>query len=80
MKSLKIKIEKITDVFRFTKICSEQKFDIDLKTKRHIVDAKSQLGIFSLDITQPTELVVSGYSDEDAVDNFLDSISQWVVG
>lgn len=79
IKSVKIQIDKISDIFDFTKICSQQPFDLDLKTERHIVDAKSQLGIFSLDVTSPTLLVASNYKDEDAVENFFDSISKWVV-
>ena len=33
--------------------------DIDIKSDRHIVDAKSIMGIFSLDLTKPLTLVVA---------------------
>ena len=37
-------------------------YDMDLRAGRHVVDAKSILGIFSLDLSKPITLEV--YSDD----------------
>lgn len=81
-KSAKIVIEKIADANEFVRICSQQSFDIDLKSGRHIVDAKSYLGIFTIDLSQPSTVMVSAAQDgsEDAaVEKFFETISKWTV-
>ena len=52
-----IKLQKIDDVQKFNRIVEGYPFSIDLVSGRYIVDAKSLMGIFSLDLTQPIKLV-----------------------
>lgn len=49
---------------------------ITAKSGRYVVDAKSILGILSLDITKPIEIECEG--DEDAIDLFTDDIGEFV--
>ena len=46
----------------FVNIVAGYPFDIDLKAGRHVVDAKSILGIFSLDLSKPITMEI--YSDD----------------
>ena len=62
MKSVDIKLSSIADVRNFVDIVSKYDIDIDLSSGRYIVDAKSIMGIFSLDLSQP--LTVEIYSDD----------------
>ena len=61
MKSIKISLEMAQRVKEFVNITQDYPFEILLKSGRFIVDAKSILGIFSLDLSQP--IVVEAYSE-----------------
>ncbi len=61
MKSIPIKLSFAEEVKAFVNIVSRYPFDMDLRAGRHVVDAKSILGIFSLDLSKPISLEV--YSD-----------------
>jgi len=58
MKSFNIIINSIDDVKNFVNIVSKYDFDIDLISDRYVVDAKSIMGIFSLDLTKPIRVDV----------------------
>lgn len=58
MKTFKVKISSIVDVKNFVNIVGKYDFDIDLVSERYVVDAKSIMGIFSLDLTKPIEVSV----------------------
>lgn len=56
MKSMNIRLSTIQDVQNFVNIVNRYDLDIDLSSGRYIVDAKSIMGIFSLDLLQPIQL------------------------
>ena len=62
MKKISIMLYTINDVKEFVGIVSQYDYDIDLISGRYAVDAKSIIGIFSLDLSKP--LKVNIYSDE----------------
>ncbi len=53
MKTLNVSLASINDVKNFVNIVGKYDFDIDLVSERYVVDAKSIMGIFSLDLTKP---------------------------
>ena len=61
MKSVVISLEVAQRVKEFVAITQACEFEILLKSGKYVVDAKSILGIFSLDLSQP--LTVEIYSD-----------------
>ena len=61
MKSIKISLQMAQNVKEFIKIVQDYPYEIDLKSDKYVVDAKSILGIFSLDLSKP--LVVEIHSD-----------------
>jgi len=61
MKSIPIKLSFAEEVKSFVNIVNRYDYDMDLKSGRHVVDAKSILGIFSLDLSRPIWLEV--YAD-----------------
>lgn len=75
MKKVTIKLETIQDVREFVNIMSTQTVDIDLCSGRYVVDAKSIMGIFSLDLLKPIEMTI--YSDD--CDELLASIKKFIV-
>ena len=62
MKSATIRLSLVENVNKFVNIVSRYPFDMDLRAGRHVVDAKSILGIFSLDLSRPITLEI--YSDD----------------
>jgi len=62
MKSVMIRLSLVENVNKFVNIVSRYPFDMDLRAGRHVVDAKSILGIFSLDLSRPITLEI--YHDD----------------
>lgn len=62
MKSLTISLEMAQRVKDFVAITQNCECEILLKSGKYVVDAKSILGIFSLDLSKP--LTVEIYSDD----------------
>lgn len=62
MKSLLIILDNHEKVRNFVEIVSKYDFDVDIRSKRYLVNAKSILGIFSLDLKNP--LILEIYADD----------------
>jgi len=62
VKSVLIRLSLVENVNNFVNIVTRYPFEMDLRAGRHVVDAKSILGIFSLDLSKPITLEI--YSDE----------------
>ena len=65
-------MDKVRD---FNNIASKYDYDIDMINGRYIVDAKSIMGLFSIDLTKPIEMNV--YSDKP--DAFLKEIHLYLI-
>ncbi|MDD2268267.1 MAG: HPr family phosphocarrier protein [Eubacteriales bacterium] len=57
MEKFSIRLKQIADVQEFAKIATAMPYSIDLHSGRYIVDGKSIMGIFSLDLAQKIEIV-----------------------
>lgn len=62
MTKAKVQLQSISDVKEFVNAVSTCDFDVDLISGRYAVDAKSIMGIFSLDLSNAIELVA--YTDD----------------
>ena len=62
-----VKINTMQEADRFNKICSRFDCDMDLSSGKYYVNAKSIMGIFSLDLNLPLELMADT-EDEAAVE------------
>ena len=70
-----IKLSTVEQIRSFINKVERYNFPVDLKEGRYIVDAKSIMGIFSLDLSK--ELTLNIHSDNCA--DFLDQISKYIV-
>ena len=75
MKTVNMKLETINDVKEFVNTVSRYDFDVDLISGRYAVDAKSIMGIFSLDLSKPIKVEI--HSDD--CNKFMDEIKKFVV-
>lgn len=75
MKTCNIMLNTINDVKKFVNIVSKYDFDVDLISGRYAIDAKSIMGIFSLDLSKPIKLNVHS----DSCDAFIEEIKSFIV-
>jgi len=75
MENIQILLNSINDVKAFVNIVSKYDFEVDLISERYIVDAKSIMGIFSLDLSKP--ITVQVHSKDSA--EFFEKIKQFEV-
>ena len=52
-----IMLSSIEDVRSFVAMAAEKDYDIDLISGKYIVNGKSIMGVFSLDLTKPIKMV-----------------------
>lgn len=74
MKSVQIRLSTIADVRDFVDLVAKTDADIDLQSGRYVVDGKSIMGIFSLDLLSPITLTVHSDDAEEILahlDRFL---------
>ena len=67
MNSVKIQLNLMTDGAKFVQIVGAYPYDMDLRSGRHVVDAKSIMGIFSLDLSKPIDLNIHAEENIDEV-------------
>lgn len=74
MKEATILLQSIEDVKEFNRIVALYDGDVDLVSGRYVIDAKSIMGIFSLDLSKPINIQVHG----DNPDTLIDSLKAFV--
>ena len=67
MKMVKVNINTIDKVKKFVNVLTKFDGDFDLVSGHYVIDAKSIMGIFSLDLSQDIELVIQDEGDQDKV-------------
>lgn len=75
MKREKIMLKTINDVKSFVNTVAKYDFDVDLLSGRYAVDAKSIMGIFSLDLSKEIEMEI--HSDD--CTDFLNEIKPFII-
>ena len=76
MKSVHISLNSIDKVKAFVNEITKFENDFDLVSGRYVIDAKSIMGIFSLDLSKPIELNIHS---ETNVDKILEVLSPYIV-
>ena len=67
MKTVQISLNSIDKVKSFVNSITQFDFDFDLISGRYVIDAKSIMGIFSLDISKPIDLIVHTDADDEDI-------------
>lgn len=76
MKTVSISLNSIDKVKAFVNDISKYDFDFDLVSGRYVIDAKSIMGIFSLDLSKSIELNIHA---TDKLDEILEALKPYVV-
>ena len=77
MKTLKISLNSIDKVKAFVNETSKFDCDFDLVSGRYVIDAKSIMGIFSLDLSKPINLNI--HAEGAALDAILAVVQAYVI-
>ena len=76
MKTVNIRLTMMTDHEKnFVSVVNRYPYDIDLRSGRFVVDAKSILGIFSIDLSRPIRMDI--YSDD--CGDLLEALKDYIV-
>ncbi len=76
MTTVKICLNSIDKVKNFVNTVSSFDTDFDLVSGRYVIDAKSIMGIFSLDLSKPIDLTIHSSDD---IHEILRSLSPYIV-
>ena len=76
MQKVVISLNSIDKVKSFVNTISQYDFDFDLISGRYVIDAKSIMGIFSLDLSKPIDLNIHTEND---VDSILSTLSPYII-
>ena len=76
MKTVKISLNSIDKVKSFVNDLTKFDSDFDLVSGRYVIDAKSIMGIFSLDLSKPIDLNIHA---EDKIDEVLEVLKPYMV-
>lgn len=76
MTTLKISLDSIDKIKSFVNIVSGYPYDFDLSSGRYIVDAKSIMGILSLDLSEPIVLTIHA---SDNIDELTEKLTPFLV-
>ena len=76
MKTVKISLNSIDKVKAFVNDITKFDSDFELVSGRYVIDAKSIMGIFSLDLSKPIDLNVHA---QDSLDAILAVLAPYIV-
>lgn len=71
MQNFKVHLKSINDVKEFVRVVNDFPYDVDLASGRYIVDAKSIMGIFSLDLTRPIDVEIHCENCADLIERLM---------
>ena len=77
MKTVDISLNSIDKVKNFVNLINRFDYDFDLVSGRYVIDAKSIMGIFSLDLSKPIALNI--YADDKDIDEILTALEPYLV-
>lgn len=76
MNTVTINLNGIEAVKKFNTVVSTFYSEIDIVKGRYVIDAKSIMGIFSLDLSKPIDVVIHSH-DEDEIVHFYDVMKEF---
>ena len=77
MKTVMISLNSIDKVKSFVNDISKFNFDFDLVSGRYVIDAKSIMGIFSLDLSKPIELNI--HAEGENQDAVMEKLTPYII-
>ena len=77
MKTVKVALNSIDKVKTFVNDINRFDFDFDLVSGRYVIDAKSIMGILSLDLSKPIDLNI--HAENEKLEEVLSTLAPYIV-
>ena len=77
MKTIKVSIDSYSKIKKFTKVVNEYSNDFDLVQGRYVINAKSTMGILSLDISKPIDLNIRDAGSQ--ISDILEALNPFTI-
>ena len=77
MKTVNVSLNSIDKVKDFVNEVAKYNSEFDLVSGRYVIDAKSIMGIFSLDLSKPIELNI--HSEDGNLDEIVEKLKPFIV-
>ena len=77
MKTVQISLNSIDKVKSFVNDITKFDYDFDLVSGRYVIDAKSIMGIFSLDLSKPINLNI--HAEGSTLDSIMAIVQPYVI-
>ncbi len=77
MKTIQICLDSIDKVKSFVNAIAKYDTDFDLVSGRYVIDAKSIMGIFSLDLSKPIDLCI--HAGDADLESIMESIKPFQI-
>lgn len=71
-----IKFSSVNEIKDFVNLTMVQPFDIDLMAGRYVVDAKSILAVFGLDLDSEVTIVI--HAEDKEAENFIAKVNKYL--
>ena len=76
MKTVQFSLNSIEKVKSFVNAITQYEYDFDLISGRYVIDAKSIMGIFSLDLSKPIDLAIHAEAN---VDEIMETLKPYLI-
>ncbi len=76
MREIELSLTSIDKVKNFVSITAKFDAEIDLVSGRYIIDAKSIMGIFSIDLSKPVRIRI--YEGKEDTDDIINALNEYV--
>ena len=76
-KELRISLNEFSKIQKFNNIIINFESDIDLVRGRYVIDAKSLIGIYTLDLSKPINVIIHS-DDEEEIIRFNEAMKEFV--
>ena len=77
MKTVEISLNSIEKVKTFVNLINRFDYDFDLVSGRYVIDAKSIMGLFSLDLSKPITLYI--HAEGEDADSIVNELNPYLV-
>jgi phosphotransferase system HPr-like phosphotransfer protein len=78
MKEIKVLLNEVETVKRFNQVANNFSSDIDVFRDRYIIDAKSLMGLFVLDLSKPLNVRLIS-DDKDEIKQFDEVMKEFTI-
>lgn len=75
MRTEQVLLKSMEEIQEFNRIVGQYEYEVDMVSGRYVIDAKSLMGILSLDLSKPVTIQLQGNPDA----AFLEKIEKFIV-